>query len=126
VQQRGDQVAGPVLVGIGNAAQLDEGLFHQLLHCHHLDDRTGLGRALVFDGALVLLGHRGHGDQAGDTGRVPGRHRRIGRTDLGLLLAGVRGFNLFDGVVDHKWLRLHQVRQGVAVARRRGRSRSGR
>jgi uncharacterized membrane protein len=41
----------PVPVGIGSAAQLDEGLFHQLLHCHHLDDRTGLGRALVFGGA---------------------------------------------------------------------------
>jgi len=71
----------------------------------------------------------------------------MGRTDPGLLLAGVGGFNLFDGVVDHKLLRLHQVRQDipdllpndtgwitvslllvarVAVARRRDRSRSGR
>jgi hypothetical protein len=27
---------------------------------------------------------------------------------------GRRGFNLFEGVVDHKLLRLHQIRPGVA------------
>ncbi|MEJ5868526.1 DUF2243 domain-containing protein [Pseudokineococcus sp. 5B2Z-1] len=33
----------------------------------------------------------------------------------GAVLAGVGGFQLFDGVVDHKLLRIHQVRYDVAA-----------
>jgi uncharacterized membrane protein len=31
----------------------------------------------------------------------------------GGILAGLGGFNLYDGVVQHKLLRLHQVREGA-------------
>jgi uncharacterized membrane protein len=37
-----------------------------------------------------------------------------GRPTWGAILAGFGGFNLFDGVVDHKLLRVHQIRPGVA------------
>jgi uncharacterized membrane protein len=39
---------------------------------------------------------------------------RWGRRGRGGILAGFGSFNLFDGVVDHKLLRLHQIRPGVA------------
>jgi uncharacterized membrane protein len=102
-----------VLVGVGAAAQLDEILFHQLLHWHHLYDRSQLGAGLVSDGLLVLLA-----TIAMVVGLVvlverEGAMDSWGRRTWGLLLAGVGGFNLFDGVVDHKLLRLHQIRGGV-------------
>lgn len=39
---------------------------------------------------------------------------RWGRRGWGGILAGFGAFNLFDGVVDHKLLGLHQIRSGVA------------
>ncbi|GAB3826295.1 hypothetical protein GCM10028895_37010 [Pontibacter rugosus] len=32
---------------------------------------------------------------------------------MGRLLFRARGFQLFDGIIDHKVLRLHQIRYGV-------------
>ena len=100
-----------VLLGIGAAGALDEIVFHQLLHWHHFYDRADQGAALLSDGLL----HAGTW-----AATVAG---------LGLLLAirrplplqrwwaavliGAGGFQLWDGVVHHKLLRLHQVRYGV-------------
>ncbi|MDW5375824.1 DUF2243 domain-containing protein [Halomonas sp. HP20-15] len=98
-----------VLIGIGCMAALDEIVFHQLLAWHHFVDR-GTAFALASDGVLhagelvllvvgffVMIELHGAGRQA------PG-YRGPG------FLLGAGGFQVFDGVVDHKLLRLHQVR----------------
>ncbi|TDC51066.1 DUF2243 domain-containing protein [Jiangella ureilytica] len=101
------------MIGAALMAAVDEIVFHQLLGWHHFYDRSSSDVALFSDGVLhaaelVLL-------VAGFT-LLAGLHRRhdvaSGAAWAGVLLgAGV--FQLWDGVVDHKVLRVHQVRYGV-------------
>jgi len=99
-----------VLTGVGLAVTLDEVVFHQLLGWHHLVSSPDESVALASDGVLHVLG---------TAALVAGvlllvRHRTGDRRQvLAGVLVGLGGFNVFDGVVDHKVLRLHQVREGV-------------
>ena len=99
-----------VLAGVGLAGTFDEIVFHQLLRWHHLYVGEGPSVGRISDGVLhtfstvalvagVVLLVR---DWDGDVRRA-----------AGWVLAGFGGFNVFDGTVDHKLLRLHQVREGV-------------
>jgi uncharacterized membrane protein len=102
-----------VLFGCGIIAFGDEAVFHQLLHWHHFYDRSTQAAGLVSDGvfhafswfatvaSLFLfadLRRRG----ALSTGRW-----------LAGILMGVGAFQLFDGLVQHKLLDLHEIRYGV-------------
>jgi uncharacterized membrane protein len=101
-----------VLVGIGVAGSLDEIVLHQLLRWHHLDDRGSQAAGLIADGifhlgstatlaiGLVLVVQRWH------TGRAPLRQAAAG------ILLGAGGFNLYDGLIQHKLLGLHRSGPG--------------
>ena len=102
-----------VLVGIGLAGTLDEVVLHQLLAWHHFYDRSTPTAGLVSDGlfhvfsTVVLV-----------VGIIQLVERRRTTTDpprvaLAGILLGAGGFNLYDGTIQHKLLRLHQVREGV-------------
>ncbi|HEX8495782.1 MAG TPA: DUF2243 domain-containing protein [Actinomycetales bacterium] len=104
-----------VLIGIGVAAFVDEVVFHQLLHWHHFYDRSTRDAGLVSDGILhaggwlaVVSGLFLFADlqrlRATDTARV-----RAGA------LVGFGGFQLYDGLVHHKLLDLHEIRYGVPL-----------
>ena len=102
-----------VLVGIGVAGSLDEIVLHQLLRWHHFYDRGSQAAGLIADGifhlgstaalgiGLVLLVQRWR------TGPGPLRQAVAG------ILVGAGGFNLYDGIIQHKLLGLHQVRAGA-------------
>jgi uncharacterized membrane protein len=102
-----------VLVGIGVAGTLDEIVLHQLLRWHHLYDRGSQAAGLISDGifhlgstaalviGLVLLVQRWR------SGGAPLRQAVAG------ILLGAGGFNLYDGIIQHKLLGLHQVRAGA-------------
>lgn len=99
-----------VLVGIGLMAAVDEILFHQILAWHHFYDQATPAIALLSDGLLhsaelIIL-------VAGFF--MLGALLRRGALARGSAWAGVflgaGGFQLFDGIVDHKLLRLHQIR----------------
>ncbi|WP_432492298.1 DUF2243 domain-containing protein [Kineococcus gypseus] len=103
------------LVGVGVAAFLDEVVFHQLLHWHHFYDRSTPEAGLVSDG----LFHAG-----GWIAVVAGlflfadlqRRRATARGHLvGAALLAWGLFQLYDGLVQHKLLGLHQVRYGVEL-----------
>ncbi len=103
------------LLGIGLAGTLDEVLLHQILHWHHFYDRSTSAVGLVSDGLfhvastmLLLYGMYRLGQHR--SWQIPGWACRFW---AGVLL-GLGGFNLYDGVIQHKVLRLHQVRPGVA------------
>lgn len=98
------------LIGVGVMAGVDEIIFHQLLAWHHFYDRSTLKIALMSDGLLhsaeliaivagffMLLDLR--------------RSRTLMkiRAWAGFFL-GLGGFQLFDGIIDHKVLRTHQIR----------------
>jgi uncharacterized membrane protein len=102
-------IAG-LLIGIGFMAAIDEIIFHQLLAWHHFVDRGAGAVALLSDGVLhsaelILL-------IVGFFMMAELRERKVfARTyaQAGFFF-GMGGFQLFDGVVDHKLLRLHQIR----------------
>jgi uncharacterized membrane protein len=101
------------LLGLGLAATVDEVVFHQILRWHHFYDRSTPAAGLVSDGilhavswlatvaALFLLADLRR------RGPVPWRRW------WGGVLAGAGAFQVYDGIVQHKLLDLHQVRYGV-------------
>lgn len=103
------------LVGIGVMAAIDEIIFHQLLGWHHFYDRSTPMIGLLSDGILhatelvaivggffLLMGLRGRCALASDWAWAG-------------FFIGLGGFQLFDGIIDHKVLRLHQIRYGVPL-----------
>jgi uncharacterized membrane protein len=108
-------VRSGLLSGIGVAAFVDETVFHQLLHWHHFYDKSTPAVGLVSDGLFHAVGF---------TAIVVGlflladAHRRGGflpkRWWAGLLV-GAGGFQLYDGLVQHKILKLHQIRYHVTL-----------
>ncbi|WP_202873221.1 DUF2243 domain-containing protein [Kribbella capetownensis] len=101
------------VIGIAVMAAVDEIVFHQVLGWHHFYDRSTLTIGLLSDGLLhaaelvALVG--------GFAWYADLRRRRVMGTVAGWggFLTGAGLFQLFDGFVDHKILRLHQVRYGV-------------
>jgi uncharacterized membrane protein len=103
------------LLGVGVAAFVDEAVFHQLLHWHHFYDRSTPAAGLVSDGLFHALGW--FSTVAGMFLFADLRRRGLftGSAWWGGLLVGAGGFNFYDGTVQHKVLRLHQIRYGVDV-----------
>lgn len=103
------------LIGIGIMAAVDEIVFHQLLSWHHFYDRSTPAIGLLTDGLLhaaeliaIVAGFFLFADLRRQNLLVPAY------AGAGFFL-GAGGFQLFDGVVDHKLLRLHQIRYGVEI-----------
>ncbi len=102
-----------VPLGIGLMAAVDEIVFHQLLQWHHFYDGATTTVGIFTDGLL----------HAGELiALAAGNFLLIGLARRGALavswawagaLLGAGGFQLFDGLVNHKLLRLHQVRYEV-------------
>lgn len=102
-----------VLLGIGLMAAVDEILFHQLLAWHHFYDRSTPVIGLVSDGFLhaaeliIIVAGFFLFSELRKRGTLAPVWAWAG------FFFGAGGFQLFDGIVDHKILRLHQVRYGV-------------
>ncbi|WP_232107897.1 MULTISPECIES: DUF2243 domain-containing protein [Streptomyces] len=103
------------LIGAAVMASVDEIVFHQILGWHHFYDRSTSGVGLLSDGLLhtaellaLVAGFFLYADLR--------RRRALASAHAwsGFFL-GLGLFQLFDGVVDHKLLRLHQIRYGVDV-----------
>jgi uncharacterized membrane protein len=101
------------MIGVGIIAAVDEIVFHQILGWHHFYDRSTSEVALMSDGLLhaaeliiVVAGFFLLSD-------LRRRATLASRSAWAGLCLGVGGFQLFDGVVDHKLLRVHQIRYGV-------------
>ena len=94
-------------------AAIDEIVFHQVLAWHHFYDQSTPAISLLSDGLL----HAGEliALIAGFFLLLDLRRRQALAQEwawAGVFL-GAGGFQLFDGLVNHKVLRLHQVRYGV-------------
>jgi uncharacterized membrane protein len=101
------------VIGVAVMAAVDEIVFHQLLGWHHFYDRSTPTVALLSDGLLhaaELLALVGGFFWFADLRR---RGVFLAPAGWGGFLLGLGAFQLFDGVVDHKLLRLHQIRYGV-------------
>lgn len=102
-----------VLFGIGLMAFIDEIIFHQLLHWHHFYDRATTDIGLVSDGILSAFSLAA---TVGGLFLYADLRRRNAWWPVkwtGGILVGAGGFQLYDGIIDHKVLRVHQVRYNV-------------
>jgi uncharacterized membrane protein len=98
------------LFGIGLIAFLDEVLFHQLLHWHHFYDKSTTDVGLVSDGLFHALSY--FATIAGLFMFADLRRRNgfsFKRWMAGMLI-GIGAFQLYDGTIQHKIMRLHQIR----------------
>lgn len=105
-----------VLFGIGVAAFIDEAVFHQLLHWHHFYDRATPEIGLVSDGlfhALSWFATVAALFLVADLNRR--RAFRPMRWWAGVLV-GAGGFQLYDGLIQHKLMGLHQIRYVPDIA----------
>jgi uncharacterized membrane protein len=105
-------VAG-VLLGLGTVAFLDEVVFHQLLHWHHFYDRSTSDIGLVSDGLFHAFSWFATVAALFMLGRLQRSRAFQGRRFTGGLLTGAGFFQLYDGLVQHKLLGLHQIRYQV-------------
>lgn len=101
------------VIGIGLMAAIDEVIFHQILGWHHFYDRSTPAIGFISDGLLhsaeliaIVSGFFLFSNLREDGDLVP-------KAAWAGLFIGLGLFQLFDGIVDHKVLRLHQVRYGV-------------
>lgn len=108
-------VASGVLMGIGVAGFIDETIFHQILHWHHFYDKGTAVAGLMSDGFFhagswicVVAGIFMFADLQRRLATVPKR------VWAGALL-GWGGFQVYDGLFQHKVLGLHQIRYHVDV-----------
>ena len=104
-----------IFFGLGAIAFIDETVFHQLLHWHHFYDKSTLAVGLISDGlfhafswfatvaSLFMVAYL-------RTLRAWDKQRWIGAAIFG---AGV--FQLYDGIIQHKVFRLHQIRYDVEI-----------
>lgn len=99
-----------LLFGLGLIGFIDETIFHQLLHWHHFYDKSTTQIGLISDGlfhafswfatigSLFMFAHL----------------RRLNALRLKRWIGGVflgsGSFQLYDGTVQHKIMRLHQIR----------------
>ena len=102
-----------VLCGIGVAAFVDEAVFHQLLHWHHFWDGSTSTAGLVSDGWFHAFGWLAIVGGLVLLADLQRRHGLSGLRWVGATLAGWGGFQLWDGLVQHKLLGLHQIRYDV-------------
>ena len=113
----GPETRRSLLVGaLGGAALMaavDEIVFHQILGWHHFYDRGTSAVALASDGLLhaaELVALVAAAFLLADLRRRGALAARWGWAGLVL---GACAFQLWDGIVDHKVLRVHQVRYDV-------------
>lgn len=103
------------MIGVGIVGTLDEVVLHQLLQWHNFYVHTteywrivsdGLfhlfSSTMLFVGVLLLWFKRGLLTHHGD-----------GRALASGIFIGMGAFNLYDGTINHKVLRIHEVREGV-------------
>jgi len=103
------------LLGIAVMAAIDEIVFHQILAWHHFYDGATPDIALLSDGLL-------HAAELfvfvfGFFLMLDARRRETFRAPFAWagFLVGLGLFQVWDGVIDHKVLRLHQIRYGVEL-----------
>ncbi|WP_332689436.1 DUF2243 domain-containing protein [Halalkalibacter lacteus] len=99
-----------ILFGLGLVAFIDETVFHQLLRWHHFYDKSTTDIGLISDGLFHAFSWFA---TIGGLFMLADLRRRnalwLNRWWGGVLLgAGV--FQLYDGIVQHKLMRLHQIR----------------
>jgi len=117
-------LVGAGVVGFGLGALVDVLLFHLVLQWHHLvsslvtpETLAGLRTNLVYDGlfSLAMVGVMGLGAALAWRSLNRSTEPYSPLRAVGALLVGAGAFNVFDGVVDHYVLGVHDVVHGTGA-----------
>ncbi|RNA70639.1 DUF2243 domain-containing protein [Alteribacter keqinensis] len=109
-QFSGRNLLSGILFGLGLIAFFDEVVFHQLLRWHHFYDRSTTDIGLISDGlfhAFSWFATIGGLFMFADLRR---RQALWMKRWLGGVFLGAGTFQLYDGIVQHKIMRIHQIR----------------
>lgn len=99
-----------ILFGIGLAAFIDETVFHQILRWHHFYDQSTTDVGLISDGLFHAFSWF---STIWGLFLLSDLRRRQGfwlKRWWGGMLVGSGGFQLYDGMIQHKLMRIHQIR----------------
>lgn len=98
------------IFGLGMIAFIDEAVFHQILQWHHFYDRETTEIGILSDGLFHAFSWFA---TVGGLFMVADLRRRQALDWLywwGAVLLGAGIFQLYDGIIQHKLLRVHQIR----------------
>ncbi len=107
-----------IALGIGLIGALDEIILHQLLQWHNFYVHSTQFWRIFSDGLFHIFSLSMFGlaiSQLWSKRRLLSTLNR-GKSLAAGILFGMGGFNLYDGVIQHKILQLHPVREGVSDA----------
>ncbi|MFC7687559.1 DUF2243 domain-containing protein [Ureibacillus sp. GCM10028918] len=99
-----------ILFGLGLVAFIDEVVFHQLLHWHHFYDKSTTSIGLVSDGVFHAFSWFATVVSLFMLADLRKRNVWDRRGWIGAVILGAGVFQLYDGIIHHKLMRLHQIR----------------
>lgn len=108
-------VGSGLLFGIGMAAFIDEVVFHQLLQWHHFYDKDTTNIGIISDGffhAFSWFATVGGLFLFADLRR---RNALDVKRWVGGIFLGSGAFQVYDGLIQHKVMRIHQIRYEVNI-----------
>lgn len=98
------------LFGLGLAAFIDETVFHQLLHWHHFYDKSTTAIGLISDGLFHAFSWFATIGSLFILADLRRRNALWMTRWWGGVLLGAGTFQLYDGTIQHKLMRIHQIR----------------
>lgn len=98
------------LFGIGFVAFIDETVFHQLLHWHHFYDRSTTSIGLISDGFFHAFSWFATVGALFLVARLRYQKAFLFTRWIGGMMLGGGLFQLYDGIVQHKIMKIHQIR----------------
>ncbi|WP_407690380.1 DUF2243 domain-containing protein [Salipaludibacillus neizhouensis] len=104
-----------ILFGLGLIAFFDEVVFHQLLHWHHFYDRSTSEIGLVSDGLFHAFSWFATIASLFIFADLRRRNAMRLKRWWGGVLFGAGLFQLYDGIVQHKLMQIHQIRYNVPL-----------
>lgn len=104
-----------LLFGIGLIAFMDEVVFHQLLQWHHFYDLATTRIGILSDGLLNSFAWFAAILSLFMLADLRRRNALWPVKWTGAAFLGAGSFQLFDGLINHKVLNLHQIRYGVNI-----------
>jgi uncharacterized membrane protein len=103
------------LFGVGLIAFADEAVFHQLLHWHHFYDKTTTSMGLISDGLFHAFSWFATVFSLFMVTDLRRKHAWIRLRWIGGIFLGAGFFQLYDGTIQHKLMKLHQIRYHVVL-----------
>lgn len=101
--------------GLGLVAFIDEAVFHQILHWHHFYDQSTPAAGLISDGVFHAFSWFATVGALFLMADLRRRNAFWPKRWIGSVFLGAGAFQLYDGIVQHKLLQLHQIRYDVEL-----------